>query len=124
MNRRVPEITSKSAYEASRRVSHGAFVGGALALAGAAVVSDRVLDMASPSQLVGRGDKLPNVQPSNYKTDETKTPYKDITTYNNFYEFGTDKGDPARNAGTLKTRPWTVSIEGRWRSRRRSTWTR
>jgi sulfoxide reductase catalytic subunit YedY len=38
--------------------------------------------------------------------------YKDITTYNNFYEFGTGKDDPARNAGTLRPRPWTVSVEG------------
>ena len=40
------------------------------------------------------------------------TSFEDITTYNNFYEFGTDKADPARNAHTLKTRPWTVSVEG------------
>ena len=43
---------------------------------------------------------------------EKQTAYKDATTYNNFYEFGTDKSDPARNAGTLKTRPWTVAVEG------------
>jgi sulfoxide reductase catalytic subunit YedY len=40
------------------------------------------------------------------------TDYKDASTYNNFYEFGTDKSDPARNAHTLKTTPWTVDIEG------------
>ena len=40
------------------------------------------------------------------------TEYKDASTYNNFYEFGTDKADPARNSGTLVTRPWTVSVEG------------
>jgi len=44
-------------------------------------------------------------------TDKT-TPYKDATTYNNYYEFGTDKSDPAQNAGSLKTRPWAISIEG------------
>src|SRR5690606_1827072 len=38
--------------------------------------------------------------------------YKDATGYNNFYEFGTDKTDPARNAHTLKTRPWTVEVDG------------
>ncbi|MCV4698700.1 molybdopterin-dependent oxidoreductase, partial [Escherichia coli] len=38
--------------------------------------------------------------------------YQDVTTYNNFYEFGTDKSDPARLAGALKTRPWTVAVEG------------
>ncbi|MFO1291733.1 MAG: protein-methionine-sulfoxide reductase catalytic subunit MsrP [Rubrivivax sp.] len=40
------------------------------------------------------------------------TSYADITGYNNFYEFGTDKGDPARHAGALRTRPWTVTVEG------------
>ena len=45
-------------------------------------------------------------------TAEKITDYKDATTYNNFYEFGTDKADPAKNAGTLVTRPWSVAIEG------------
>src|SRR6185503_11813094 len=45
-------------------------------------------------------------------TGETVTPLRDITTYNNFYEFGTDKGDPAVNAHTLKTTPWKVKIDG------------
>ncbi len=45
-------------------------------------------------------------------TMEKLTPYADITGYNNFYEFGTDKADPAANAHTLKTKPWTVTIEG------------
>ncbi len=40
------------------------------------------------------------------------TEYKDASTYNNFYEFGTDKADPAKNAHTLKTTPWTVEVEG------------
>jgi len=47
-----------------------------------------------------------------YDTDEPQTPYRDATTYNNFYEFGVDKDDPARNAHTLKPRPWTITIEG------------
>jgi sulfoxide reductase catalytic subunit YedY len=45
-------------------------------------------------------------------TDEAKTSLADITSYNNFYEFGTDKGDPARYAGQLTTRPWKVKIDG------------
>lgn len=47
-----------------------------------------------------------------YKVDEALTPYKDVTQYNNFYEFGTSKEDPAANASGLKTRPWTVAVEG------------
>jgi len=43
---------------------------------------------------------------------EELTPYEDVTTYNNFYEFGTDKDDPAKNAHTLKPRPWSIAVEG------------
>ena len=60
----------------------------------------------------GKGAKLPNVKKSGWGQGETLTPYEAVTTYNNFYEFGTDKDDPARNAASLKPRPWTVSIEG------------
>jgi len=56
--------------------------------------------------------KLPAISKNKFSTEETLTPLKDVTTYNNFYEFGTDKADPARYAHTLKTRPWTVSVEG------------
>jgi sulfoxide reductase catalytic subunit YedY len=45
-------------------------------------------------------------------TMEKLTPYEDASTYNNFYEFGTDKADPARNSSKFQTRPWTVSVEG------------
>jgi sulfoxide reductase catalytic subunit YedY len=58
------------------------------------------------------GAKLSGVKPGSFSTDEKKTPFGDITHYNNFYEFGLDKGDPARYAGKLKTRPWTVKVEG------------
>ncbi len=49
---------------------------------------------------------------SSYSTDEEKTPFKDVTTYNNFYEFGTSKSDPARHAHKLVTDPWSIAIEG------------
>ena len=47
-----------------------------------------------------------------YTVNEPLTPFESVTTYNNFYEFGFDKGDPAENAGSLRTRPWTVTIDG------------
>ncbi|WP_247364939.1 protein-methionine-sulfoxide reductase catalytic subunit MsrP, partial [Ralstonia pseudosolanacearum] len=47
-----------------------------------------------------------------YATVEKPTPFDEVTTYNNFYEFGTDKSDPARYAGTLRPHPWQVSVEG------------
>ncbi len=62
----------------------------------------------------GRGAALPGTRSAvaGAVTMDKPTPYSDAATYNNFYEFGTDKTDPARNAGTLKTRPWTVAVEG------------
>ncbi|HYP14151.1 MAG TPA: protein-methionine-sulfoxide reductase catalytic subunit MsrP [Bryobacteraceae bacterium] len=63
--------------------------------------------------LNARAQKLENLRKSPLSTaGEKLTPKEDATTYNNFYEFGTAKDEPARNAGKLKTRPWTVSIEG------------
>ena len=59
-----------------------------------------------------RGRKLDGVQQTPYGRDETLTAYEDITTYNNFYEFGTDKEDPSQHAGSLRTRPWTIAVEG------------
>ena len=56
--------------------------------------------------------RLSGVVQSRYSTPEEQTPYKDVTTYNNYYEFGTSKSDPAENAGALRTHPWTVSVEG------------
>ena len=56
--------------------------------------------------------KLPAKRNPSFAVMEKQTAYKDATSYNNFYEFGTDKSDPAENAHTLRTRPWTVQIEG------------
>lgn len=56
--------------------------------------------------------KLTDLKKSPFSTDEKLNSYKDVTGYNNFYEFGLDKGDPAKYAHTLKTRPWSVVVEG------------
>jgi len=61
---------------------------------------------------VRAGEKLGNVKKSSYSTNEKLNSLKDITTYNNFYELGVDKADPAQNAKYLTTRPWTVAVEG------------
>ncbi len=55
---------------------------------------------------------MPATRNAEYGAHETLTPYSDVTTYNNFYEFGTSKSDPARYAGSLHTRPWTVVVDG------------
>src|ERR1035437_1421948 len=69
-------------------------------------------ELLSPSALALAGTKLPNVQKSKYTVDEKQNSYQDVSTYNNYYEFGTDKSQPAENARNFKTAPWTVSVEG------------
>ncbi|OXS95055.1 protein-methionine-sulfoxide reductase catalytic subunit MsrP [Pandoraea apista] len=56
--------------------------------------------------------KLTAARNTRYAIADKPTDIQDVTTYNNFYEFGTDKSDPARRAGTLKPRPWQIAIEG------------
>ena len=68
-----------------------------------------------PGALVAAEPKaalLPDVVKTGFGVGETPNTYEDITTYNNFYEFGTGKGDPYRYAGGLVTRPWQVSVSG------------
>jgi len=65
-----------------------------------------------PQSLWAANHKFADVKKSSYTVPEDLTPYQDVTQYNNFYEFGTNKESPAKNAGSLKTRPWTVTVEG------------
>ena len=88
------EITPKANYLNRRRFLAGALLGGALAGGARA---------ASPFGPIAK---------SPLSTNEPPTPYADVTSYNNYYEFGTSKEQPARYAKTLKTSPWTVSVEG------------
>jgi sulfoxide reductase catalytic subunit YedY len=71
-----------------------------------------LLDDASVSAQNPNAQKLTNLKKSPFSTDEKLNSYKDITTYNNFYEFGLDKADPGKYAHTLKPRPWSVVVEG------------
>ena len=61
---------------------------------------------------VKHGQKINRVTKTAFGSDEKLTPFDDVASYNNFYEFGTGKEDPVQNAGTLKLRPWTVRVEG------------
>jgi sulfoxide reductase catalytic subunit YedY len=80
------------------------------AAAGAAAIVAAITRSSEAAPVAGR--KLDGVKPGPYATDEKRTPVKDVTGYNNFYEFGTDKGDPEANAHTLTTRPWTLDVGG------------
>ncbi|HCY15746.1 MAG: mononuclear molybdenum enzyme YedY [Curvibacter sp. GWA2_64_110] len=99
------EITPQGVY-LQRRELIRLMAGG---LAGAALASWAARDARAQPRLALAGAKS---AVSGATTVEKITEYKDVTSYNNFYEFGMDKSDPARNAHTLKTSPWTVAVEG------------
>ncbi|MFM9922098.1 protein-methionine-sulfoxide reductase catalytic subunit MsrP [Variovorax sp. H27-G14] len=104
------EITPRAEYE-GRRDLLKLMAGGAAGAALAAFASREALAQTErPNKLAplpGAKSAVPGAVAMDKLTD-----YKDASTYNNYYEFGTDKADPAKNAGTLKTRPWTVEVEG------------
>lgn len=83
-------------------------------MAAGATVGSALWEMATREAFAqnAAGAKLAATRNGAFSANEKLTPFKDATTYNNFYEFGTDKSDPAENAHTLRPRPWTVSIEG------------
>jgi sulfoxide reductase catalytic subunit YedY len=84
-------VTPKSVY-----LNRRTLLGTLLALPGVAAATQR----------------LEGVRKTGYGKGETLTPYEAVTTYNNFYEFGASKDDPARNARNFRTRPWTVRVDG------------
>jgi sulfoxide reductase catalytic subunit YedY len=78
-----------------------------------ACVAAKGLLPSEPYAAPGAYQDHPPLQPKGpFDTDEKQTPYKDVTTYNNFYEFGTDKEDPSEKAQQFRTAPWSVEIEG------------
>ncbi|MDF0730867.1 protein-methionine-sulfoxide reductase catalytic subunit MsrP [Pseudomonas entomophila] len=113
---KASEITPESLYLSRRNVLGGSLAGlalGALPRLGSAADASRYADVEADKAPGWFNDKLGATrwQAVTVK-DEPITPYKDATHYNNFYEFGPDKGDPAANAGSLKTEPWSVVIDG------------
>ena len=105
------DITSQSIYQGRRDLIR-LMASGAAGAAMASWAGRKAL-----AQPVPRPGKLPALAGGKSAvagafSAEKITDYKDATSYNNFYEFGTDKSDPARNAHTLVTRPWTVTVEG------------
>lgn len=99
------DITPQAIYEERRQFIAKMALG--------AVAGSALWEMANREAFAQTtGAKIAAKRNPAYSSTETLTPVKDATSYNNYYEFGTDKSDPAENAHTLKTRPWTVQIEG------------
>lgn len=104
---RSSEITPRNLYLNRRKFLQAAAIAGAAAVSGVGL-----RNLASPSTVALANDKIAGLQKSPFSTTEPQTPYKDVTNYNNYYEFSTDKYEPAGLARNFKTRPWNVTIDG------------
>jgi sulfoxide reductase catalytic subunit YedY len=104
------DITPQSVYQRRRELLRYLATGAA----GAALGSWASRQAWAQTQRPGKLDALAAARSvvSGAVAMDKPTEYKDASSYNNFYEFGTDKSDPAQNAHTLVTRPWTVEVEG------------
>ena len=102
---RSSDITPESMYLDRRRFLSGA------AIAGTGLVASSLL-LPGIAEAATSKAAFKDLVKSKYSIKDKTTSYKSITTYNNFYEFGTDKGQPARNAHKMKTKPWKVVVEG------------
>ena len=103
---RPSEITDESLYLRRREFLRGA---AAVTVAGGAAL---VAGGCSPAAAGNETAVLPDVKPGPFSSDEERTRFEDATSYNNFYEFGTGKEDPARNSRSFVPKPWSVVVEG------------
>lgn len=99
------EITSESAYLNRRQFASMLGAGLALSAVGLPAHSSSVLSSTLESSIVAAGKTA-------YGKSEALTPLSDVTRYNNFYEFGTDKSDPAKYAHEMSVDPWSITVEG------------
>jgi len=101
------DITPKQVYLNRRKFLEAMGIVGATAVAGS-----RLLELAAPSETAVAATKFSGLLKSPFSTTEKENSYQEVTHYNNFYEFGTDKTDPAKNAQKFDTSNWMVSVEG------------
>jgi sulfoxide reductase catalytic subunit YedY len=108
-------ITPQDQYLNRRRFLRGA-VSGVVAAGAGALGAERLAEVFEPRIGALAGTKLETVKSPLTTTGEDLTSLNDLTHYNNFYEFGVQKNEPAENAGALPTRPWTVRVDGKVKS--------
>jgi len=101
------DITPKSLYLGRRKFLQAMGIVGATAVAGKGL-----FDLALPPQAALAATQFTGLIKSPFSTTEKPNTLNDVSHYNNYYEFGTDKADPAKYAQNFKTAPWTVSVEG------------
>jgi sulfoxide reductase catalytic subunit YedY len=105
---RSSDITDQKLY-LNRREFIRAATGTAAAVATGVALGDAWVEAATPA---AHGRKLEGVKKSPFSTDEKQNKWEEITTYNNYYEFGVDKDSPSMLARNFKTEPWTVTVDG------------
>jgi sulfoxide reductase catalytic subunit YedY len=105
------DITPRDRYE--QYLNRRKFLRGAVAAGAAALGAERLAEVFEPRIGALADNKLETVKSPLTTTGEQLTSFEDITHYNNFYEFGIEKDQPAKNAGGLPTRPWTIKVEGK-----------
>ena len=110
--KRVSEIPSSEVTPKWLYLNRRKFLAGALGVTAGALAGDSLKQLAWPSQKVHAGSKLTVAAKSPFSTTEPVTPYNDVTHYNNFYEFGTEKEDPAKYATNFHTSPWSLKVFG------------
>jgi len=101
------DVTPRDVYLNRRKFLQGLGLAGGVALAGKGLA-----DLIRPSVRAYAGAKFSGLASSSFSTTEKVTPEQVVTTYNNYYEFGTEKDQPSKNAQKFVTTPWTVSVEG------------
>ena len=104
---RYSEVTPRHLYMNRRK-----FIAGAAAAAGAAALQGPASRWLAPGSALADGQPLAAAVKSPFSTTEKENTLQDITHYNNYYEFSTDKYEPAKLAANFQTRPWTLSVEG------------
>jgi sulfoxide reductase catalytic subunit YedY len=104
---KASDITNRSLYMDRRAFIRAA--GTAVAAAAGALAVEPAVSAAQPA---AHGRKLANIQKSAFSTDERTNSWEQITSYNNYWEFGQEKGDPSVNARSFKVPPWTIAVEG------------
>jgi methionine sulfoxide reductase catalytic subunit len=110
------DVTPKELYLHRRKFLKAMGMAGAAAFAG-----KNLLDIVWPPRGAHAGEKFANLIKSPFSTTEKPNSFEDVTHYNNFYEFGIDKDAPAKNAQKFRTSPWTVSVEGEVKTKRKFT---
>src|SRR5436309_126400 len=110
--RKAPAIPSSEITDKKHYVDRRAFMAGGAAALGGVAAAAAGLRIASPAIEAAAAASLPPFTKSSFSTTEKPNSLKDIANYNNYYEFSTDKYEPAGLAKNFKTRPWVVSVEG------------